>query len=755
MKRIAAPGFSGTTVSLVSLALAAGLGACSRSDPVAVGPSACGRVDAATMAAASSDLVSISVLSNRADLVSGGDALIRVGFPEGAASEALKVTLDGRDVTGAFTLRHPGQATGLVEGLALGPNVLEARVAGGPGARLTITNHPKGGPVFAGPQVQPWQCATLENGLGAPVDEQCNAPTKVTYLYQPTGASPGEYAAYDPANPPSDVAMTTTDDGCTVPYIIRDEQGTLDRTIYRLLVLADPAAPWTGTQPQRGWNRKLFVSFGGGCGTQHKQTPPNLDVGVFGSSAGDGKFEQPELLSRGWMGIGSGLNTLNQNCNETVSAESVMMMKEHVVERYGEIRHTVSVGGSGGSVQQHYIASAYPGLLDGIVPTQSFPDLWNMVWDATECYLLDKYFRITSPQLWPEQAQQLAVAGKGGALSCGEFIALFSDAFDPQNRGPYHNGAAVRFGCELPPTQTYHPVANPGGARCSVQDYQQAIWGHGGPLDAAPLPYDNTGVQYGLTPLQQGTITPEQFVDLNEKIGAIDNEGEFTAQRASMDVATATTMYRAARTSDPRQLAKVPMIDVRESPFRDDTDGKSDMHQPYNSHVMRARLDAVNGTHANQVFWRFPPANRDIPAALAIDRWLQAIAQDTSDLPREQKVIRNKPVDLVDTCWIGDEAVTDTALCDAHYAYSGDARTVAGEALTDDIRKCELKPLRREDYAVAFSDAQWQRLQAVFPGGVCDWTRPSVGFQPSIPWMTYAPGPGGTPLGPVPTSTPF
>ena len=695
--------------------------------------------------------VTLRVLSNRADLVSGGNALLRVEVPEDVGADAVKVTLGDRDVTEAFTLRESGQITGLVDGLAVGENVIEARLADGRGARLTITNHPRGGPVFAGPQVQPWVCTTELHGLGKPGDDQCNAPTKVSYLYQPEDAEHGEYEPYDPENPPDDIATTTTDEGREVPYIVRVEEGTLDRSIYKTMVLADPSKPWTGTNPQEAWNRKLFVTFAGGCGTVHLQMPPN----PLSDSASDGGVSQPELLARGWMSTSSGLNTFNFNCNEVVSAEAVMMMKEHIVETYGPIRRTISAGGSGGSVQQHNIASAYPGLLDGIVPTQSFPDLWNMVWDATECYLQYRYFTTISPHLWLDQEQRLAVAGKKGVVSCGEFIALFSDPFDPQHRGLFQSGVpAVRFGCMLPPTQTYHPIANPRGARCSVQDLQNAIWGHGGPRDAAPLPYDNTGVQYGLNALQSGTISPEQFVDLNASIGALDNEGDFTAGRASMDATTATTMYRASRTTDPRQLAKVPILDVRSVPDSSRAEELSDMHQPYNSHVMRARLDAVNGTHANQVFWRMVPENKDIAAVLAIDRWLQAVEDDRSDLPLEQKIIRNKPAGLVDTCWIDDEPVTDAAACDTHYAHGGDARTAAGSPLRDDTRKCQLKSLRRGDYRFTFTGDQWQRLQAAFPAGVCDWTRPSVGYQPSIPWMTYANGPGGTPLGAAPTSTP-
>ncbi len=704
----------------------------------------------------------IQVLSNRPDLISGGDALVRVLIPDGASSKSLNISLNGSDISKSFTEDMAGQVTGLVEGLVNGENNLQANLTDGRGSHITIINHPKGGPVFAGPQVQPWTCTTIENGLGAPTDGQCNVPTKISYVYQPTGNNPtGGYKNYDTANPPSDVATTTTDEGKTVPYIVRVEEGTLDRSIYKIMVLADPTKPWTAVNPQSTWNRKLFVAFGGGCGTLHMQTPPtqaglSFPFGpveyLFGDSAADGELQQPELLAKGWMATGSGLNTFNQNCNDVVSAEALMMIKEHVIESYGTIRRTISVGGSGGSIQQHNIAASYPGLLDGIAPSQSFPDLWNMVWDASECHLLTNYFLTKSPQLWTNPTQQLTVLGKGGPVSCGEFIAMFSDAFDPQNRGTMHVGAAIRFGCLLPPTESYRPIVNPTGTRCSVQDYQNAIWGHGGPLDAAPLPYDNTGVQYGLNALQSGAITPDQFVDLNQKVGGLDNEGEFITGRSSMDLATAKTMYRAGRTTDARQLSTVPIIDIRSVTNASYPELSTDMHQPFYSFVMRSRLDAANGTHANQVFRRFVPSNMDVASALDLDRWLQAIESDTSDLSKNEKIIRDKPADLVDTCWINGSPVTDEAMCEKQYPFNGDARTVAGESLQDNIRKCQLKPLRKEDYKVTFTDAQWASLKSTFPDGVCDWTKPSIGYEPSIPWMNYSNGPGGTPIGDAPVS---
>ena len=38
-----------------------------------------------------------------------------------------------------------------------------------------------------------------------------------------------------------------------------------------------------------------------------------------------------------------------------------MMLKERIVDRYGEIRYTFGQGGSGGSIGQHMVANSYPG----------------------------------------------------------------------------------------------------------------------------------------------------------------------------------------------------------------------------------------------------------------------------------------------------------------------------------------------------------------------------------------------------------
>jgi hypothetical protein len=78
----------------------------------------------------------------------------------------------------------------------------------------------------------------------------------------------------------------------------------------------------------------------------------------------------------------------------------------------------------------------------------------------------------------------------------------------------------------------------------------------------------------------------------------------------------------------------------------------------------------------------------------------------------------------------------------------------AGGPNTNDVLKCQLKPLIRAEYKVTFTDAQWARLQQTFADGVCDYAKAGVGQQPpTAAWLSFAAGPGGTPLGDPPSAT--
>ena len=79
----------------------------------------------------------------------------------------------------------------------------------------------------------------------------------------------------DPQSPPADVAQASITSGVAVPYIVRVETGTINRGIYQIAMLYNPArdaAPDFMTKPA-GWNGRLIYTFGGGCMTGWFEVP--------------------------------------------------------------------------------------------------------------------------------------------------------------------------------------------------------------------------------------------------------------------------------------------------------------------------------------------------------------------------------------------------------------------------------------------------------------------------------------------------
>src|SRR5262245_53226924 len=116
---------------------------------------------------------SIQILSSAADQVSGGDALVRVGFPSADIPANVTLLRNGQDVTGALAPAPEGGAlVGVVDGFVLGENLLQLKPSPNATAvlaQLVVENHPESGPVFSGPQQQPFVCTTARSGLGQPI----------------------------------------------------------------------------------------------------------------------------------------------------------------------------------------------------------------------------------------------------------------------------------------------------------------------------------------------------------------------------------------------------------------------------------------------------------------------------------------------------------------------------------------------------------------------------------------------------------
>ena len=261
-------------------------------------------------------------------------------------------------------------------------------------------------------------------------------------------------------------------------------------------------------------------------------------------------------------------------------------------------------------------------------------------------------------------------------------------------------------------------------------------------------------MQYGLKTLLGNQILPSQFLDLNEKVGGRTIDYDHSPDRVNADPFGLSVGYRGGLFNQGNNM-HLPIIDLRGHDV-------AEIHHDYRSYVMRARLDRANGNHDNQVIWVGPAplvgdAAFTAKALTEMDKWLAAIEADTSSTPYAEKVAKNKPASTHDLCTNGNGTeIPNAAACAELNPYYAEPRMVAGEPFTGDTVKCQFKPLDRANYtqAVAFTDADWTRLQKIFPTGVCDYSKPGVEQQPTTAWMGYAAGPGGVPLGEAPVSVP-
>ncbi|GAB3146862.1 DUF6351 family protein [Amycolatopsis stemonae] len=668
--------------------------------------------------------LTIETVSNpRPSLVSGGQVLVRVVPPERTRGGRVDVSANGRDVTQAFRAQPDGSLLGLVTGLRDGANDLRARASGrGPDQRadLRVTNHPLTGPVFSGARQLPFYCETQAFGLPPASQPFCSAPTQVSYQYRTTAGAFAPLA--DPAARPADLA-TATVNGHSVPYVVRVERGTIDRAVYEMAALYDGTP--SPVAPDAAWNGKLVYTFGGGCNAGYHQ----------GTSTGG--VVNDLFLSRGYGVASSSLNVLDNNCSPIISAEAAMMVKEHFVETYGPVAHTIGWGGSGGAIQQYDIAENYPGIVDGIIPGVSFPDPLSVGGPVSDCRLLEQYF--AGPGASFTAAQKRAVAGFASYDSCTSWNLTFASR------------ATATGSCNaaIPVSTRWDPVTNPRGVKCNSNEQLVNQLGRDPRTGFVRSSLDTTGVQYGLAALQAGAITAAQFADLNAAIGGLDYTGKPVAQRIAADPKALDAVYADDIVNSASQgLRDTPIIDQRTD--LDFAGPGNDIHTTEWSYVMRQRLLRANGTAGNQVIIENQATAAEAASASvyeldAMDRWLTAIDADGSHRSLRQKVLANRPADLGDGCYLSaasriTEQLTYPASgqCGAQYPVAADTRMVAGEGLALDVLKCRLKPLNFRDYPVTFTTADQNRLRAAFPGGVCDYSRPGVGQHAPIgTWLSY------------------
>jgi pimeloyl-ACP methyl ester carboxylesterase len=730
---------TGVSLSLLVLAMTA----CSTEEPI----SSSGEL--ATEPASSG--LTITALSTQPWLVTGGDVLIDISLAPAIASAPLNVTVNGDDVTEQFINVSAASKQALLRNLPVGDSAIEAR-SGPNGAveQLTITNYPLSGPIISGAHQTPFACQTNEfktvtgEALGPALNANCAVTTQIDTVYLSNNGDEFKPFEIGGTELPGDMAFLTRN-GEAVPFIVQVETGTVNRAIYEIAMLVDPSAmslsPW---RRSRLWNDKLVYTHGGGCRSGWHQ-----------QGVATGGVLNKGLLEQGYAITSSTLNVFGQNCNDLLASETHIMLKELFIERYGVPTYTIATGVSGGSYQSQQTADNYPGVFDGIIVGLSFPDVTSAtIFTLADARLLHYYFAETNPGAFTPN-QQSAVAG----FRVYESIANLSrgaarlDPLFEETTAAEEQGGEISIEAFKP--QLYS-ADNPAGIRATVYDHTVNVYGRVDGSNMAQRPLDNTGVQYGLAAFNAGVITPAQFIDLNRDIGGFDRDLRHVAERHRADRHAAKAAVESGRILFAGAgLATTPIIDYRS--YMDDRE-QGDIHMLVHQFSTRARLLKANGHAQNQVMqiggrWGFTESAPDLGQLFRqMDSWISAIQGDGSNGDLAEKVVRNKPSDLVDGCW--DNRGAQRVLLEQNLSFGGanecgqlypaypTPRQVAGAPLANDVVSCQLKQISSSDYAVEFSAEQWLELTAVFPYGVCDW-QSAIGNDSyhQGTWLSFGPSP--------------
>jgi len=195
-------------------------------------------------------------VSNRADLISGGDALVEIVCRAGTDTTSAQVGLNASasNLLSRF-------ATGATRGWH-GPRERRQRADGersGDRGADHHHNHPITGPIISGPHITPYECRWTRTTSPPGATPTARRGTKCGTSTRPGTALSGR--SPPTGKRPRDLIKTTTSDGNTVPYIVRVMSGTINRGVYRLAMLDNPGvSPLPGAgmeQEARGRLRLL------------------------------------------------------------------------------------------------------------------------------------------------------------------------------------------------------------------------------------------------------------------------------------------------------------------------------------------------------------------------------------------------------------------------------------------------------------------------------------------------------------------
>lgn len=566
--------------------------------------------------------------------------------------------------------------------------------------------------------------------------------------------------------------------GEPVPYLIRHERGVINRFMYSasMLVDLDELADGDPTDPSGSiWNGRLLFQFQGGVGIGHTQgrfddgATRGPEPGTSNARARAIKGE-PDRLGRGYAVIYSTATRTGDHYDLLVGGRTAEMVKDRFVDVHGAPDYTVAVGGSGGGIQQYVYTQNHPDLIDAAIPQMSYPDMTTQTIHVGDCALLDRYMDIDAAddptwQDWDNRQwlQGLnSIEGRVGSTG-GRLRALQGALGLPVQTGTSECLEGWLGLAPLAMNPHYGLEANwellgaDVVAEIEKTHWRDAVEAYGVDPDTgfARVPWDNVGVQYGLRSLVDGRITPEQFLDVNARVGSWKSPqdmvqegapfvgaggGAFTGGQADQ-IALATGALRFdpwskanqqlspddGTTPAPRRAGdevaianvydsglvflgapprEIPIIDARSH-----LEHVLDMHNTHQSFAVRQRLIDGQGHADNHAVWFLQTDEHgNSPATTAfyetafdtIAQWVRNLQADPSlsvrDARPEQGSDRCIAVDGTvmaagDDVWDGilDDGVAGD--CTASFDIFTTSRIEAGGPITGDVYKCHTMPV--------------------------------------------------------------
>jgi len=554
-----------------------------------------------------------------------------------------------------------------------------------------------------------------QNGIGLPVTDtngnvigysaDCGMAMRVDYFYRKV-TDPNnntDLSPYDPANPPSDVA-TINVNGQNVKFIVRYERGTINRFLYGIAMLTPNPDPKNPTAVDTSaWNKDLVFQLIGGVGTGHTQAHiGNATRGLVNP----GEEEQmPYLLQKGYAVVASSGMATSTTYNLMLTGETASMIKQEFTAAYGKPRFAFAVGSSGGAVQQTIFAQNYPGLLDGGVPIQNFPDMVTQVAPVGDCELLHYYFDKVDAQVngtgvvdpkwtsWAKRAWITGLHGIDGYATPTQMIlpgtssaVSGSDVCMEQWRGAVPEFMDPYWG-QVYYTDGSLKVLGPQGIASTFwgffNDVVTVLTGDltAKPASTTPSTFDNEGVQYGLAALRAGNITVDEFLSLNAHVGGWKAGQDFLPEGFpylgngsnmsdwdpwSARNATATAHSSSPNDVAPRTVANAASLAAIQNAYQSGLvfRGKATLPlihvQPYleaslNEHASREpfatrqRLIENQGNANNQVIWMTSTSDDPLSVEPYVEQALQAETQ--------WLLAGSRPANVQDQCYDGTGAV--------------------------------------------------------------------------------------------------